>query len=63
MPTFFYQFERRQESINLPGLSNDGEEVIDLPPSYSTLELYPDQEDDGLPAFAEIFHPPGPGQY
>jgi hypothetical protein len=45
----------------LPGVSG-GEEVIDLPPSYSTLQLYPD-EDDGLPAFVEIFNPPGPRQY
>ena len=62
MPTFFYQFERRQVDINLTGVSDGDEEVIDLPPSYSTLQMYPD-EDDGLPAFAEIFYPPGPGQY
>ena len=47
----------------MPDIFDGEEEVIDLPPSYSTLQLYPDQEYDGLPAFAEIFHPSGPVKY
>ena len=37
-------------------LSDLEEEVTELPPSYSTLQLYPDNADDDLPSFAEVLN-------